>query len=605
VKLPYGIADFYHLITGGYRYVDRTAHIRTVEDMGEALLFLRPRRFGKSLWLRTLQTYYDLRFADEHERIFGRLAIGRAPTPLAHRYFVLVWDFSKIAPRGSSAEIARRLASYINNTVHNFSRAYRDVLPEPIPVEEDPVATLGHLLGVISSTPHKLYLLVDEYDNFANEVMVAGEENYRRLVHADGPFKAIFKWVKAAMAGEGLERLFLTGVSPLVISDITSGLNLCRNVYLHPHLAQLCGFREPEIEELLEELFTELRETGAGDPAITPAEALATMRDWYDGYRFAPGPAERIYNPTLTLYFLLHLQEQQSFPRQMLDANLAADEEKLRYLGRAASGRRAMIDLVQTGKPLEVSQLEERFTLGSMLDRGSQDVAFLASYLYYTGMLTLAGETPQQRLRLVPPNRVAERLYIDEVRRFLLPAGIDRSAATEPALKLLAEGEIGPLQRFVEEKIFKVFGKADYLWMDEQALKTAFLVLLFDDINYVMRSEPELARGHADLCLLRRPDRRAPGLWDVLFELKYLKLGHLGGSARELRVLGEGELEELPAVARALEDAEAQLRRYGRALAAELGGALRLRCYAVVALGFERLVVREVPFEPGSRPAEV
>lgn len=588
MKLPYGIADFYSLITSGYVYVDRTAHIQTLEELGRALLFLRPRRFGKSLWLQTLATYYDLRRQDEHERIFSHLAIGRDPTPLAHRYFVLVWDFSNVKPRGTSTELGDRLDQYVLGTVEAFLSDYAEHFPGPVAVGEDPVRTLEVLLAAIRQTPWPLYLLIDEYDNFANEVMVASEESYHDLVHTDGPLKALFKWVKAAMAGRGLERLFLTGVSPVVMSDITSGLNICENVYLYEELSTLCGFTEDEILGLLSELKSTV---GA---SWTVLEAAEMMRVWYNGYRFAPSAQEAVYNPTLALYFLKHLARTGRYPRQMLDANLAADEGRLAYLGRVTSGQQAVLDLIQTGRSLEVVELEERFTLEAMLDRSSQDKMFLASYLYYFGMLTLAGETAQGRLRLEVPNLVVEKLYIDEAQRVLLPAGPDRTAGEEPVLKLLASGEIEPFLRFVEERIFKTFGIKDYLWMDEHALKMVFLALLFQDVNYVVSSEAELDRGYADLCLLRRPDRRVPGLLDLLFELKYLKLGTLRKSARELRSLSSSQLVGLPGVEDTLQEAETQLRSYGQALSSRFGDALDLRSFVVVALGFERLLAREV-----------
>ena len=592
MKLPYGIADFYSLVTSGYVYVDRTADVRTLEDMGRALLFLRPRRFGKSLWLQTLATYYDLRRAGEHQKIFGELAIGRDPTPLAHQYFVMVWDFSNLKPQGTIEEIGRRLDQYVLGTVEAFLSDYRDELPGSVKVREDPIRTLENLLGAIRQTPHPLYLLVDEYDNFADEVMVVSEESYRGLVHADGPLKALFKWVKAAMAGRGLERLFITGVSPLVMSDITSGLNICSNVYLDPRLNTLCGFVESEVEDLTARLLIAMGERAG--PEIDAVSALAMMRTWYDGYRFSPDASELVYNPTLVLYFLAALLGLGKYPRQMLDANLAVDEGKLDYLSQVASGQQAVLDLVQSGQPLEVIELEESFTLRAMLDRSSQDRSFLASYLYYVGMLTLAGESPRGRLRLEPPNLVVRKLYVDEIQRFLLPDGSERGAGEASALKLLAEGEIEPLLRFVEDRIFKVFGVRDYLWMDEHALKMAFLVLLFQDVNYVVHSEAELERNYADLCLLRRPDRRAPGLYDVLFEFKYLKLRSVDRTGRELRRLERDELERLPGVEDAFAEAESQLREYRHALERRFGATLRLRAYAVVALGFERLLARDL-----------
>jgi hypothetical protein len=273
MKLPYGIADFYSLVTSGYVYVDRTAYVRVLEDMGRSLLFLRPRRFGKSLWLQTLATYYDLRRAGESRRIFGDLAIGRDPTPLAHRYFVMAWDFSNLKPQGTVEEIGRRLDQYVLGTVEAFVADYRDHLPGPVEIQEDPVRTLENLLSAIRQTSHPLYLLVDEYDNFANEVMVVSEESYRGLVHSDGPLKALFKWVKAAMAGRGLERLFITGVSPVVMSDVTSGLNICRNVYLDSRLNGLCGFLEAEVRDLVERLLAAAGERA--QPGVDAASALA------------------------------------------------------------------------------------------------------------------------------------------------------------------------------------------------------------------------------------------------------------------------------------------------------------------------------------------
>ena len=416
MKLPYGIADFYHLRTAGYEYVDRTHAIRTVEERGEALVFLRPRRFGKSLWLRTLACYYDLRYAGEHERLFGDLAVGREPTPLAHRYFVLSLDFSLInpepPPRGVNRDVSSRvdrigneIHDYLNRTLKSFVSDYRDHLPEPVTIEADAFHTLDGLLAVIRQTPYRLYLLVDEYDNFANEVMTSDPDTYDDLVHTDGPFKYLFKWVKGVMAGKGLERLFMTGVSPIVMSDVTSGLNMAEDVYLEADLNALCGFTGDELRSLLEKL----REQSRDD--WTVAEAHEMMRVWYNGYRFAENAAEAIYNPTLSLYFLSHLQREGTYPREMLDNNLAADEGKLEYLGRVASGQESVIDLIRSGQPLGIERLQKRFSLRTMLDRSSQDATFLGSLLYFFGMLTLDGRGRIRELLLSPPNLLARKFY--------------------------------------------------------------------------------------------------------------------------------------------------------------------------------------------------
>ena len=606
MKIPYGIADFYALRTEGYLYVDRTDHIRAVEEAGKALLFLRPRRFGKSLWLRTLACYYDLRYADEHERLFGDLAIGTDPTGEAHRYFVLAWDFSDIdpdpPPRGVNAGVASRLERIGNeihrhlvSTLETFLSRYHEHLPVPVELTSDAFTSLDRVLAAVEQTPYKLYVLVDEYDNFANEVMTAAPEVYEDLVQTDGPFKRLFKWVKRSMAGQGLERLFLTGVSPVVMSDITSGLNIARNVYLSPQLNGLCGFREDEIHDQLGTVLRERAEQGADD-AVTVDDALGMMREWYNGYRFAPDATEKVYNPTLALYFLLELQEQGKYPRQMLDANLAADEGKLEYLSRVASGQDAVIDVIRDDEPLEVEQLADRFTLRSMLERSGQDASFLGSYLYYFGMLTLDGVTHRRTLLLSPPNQVVKKLYADRILRFLLPLGEHRTASRHPSWDVMEGGAIEPLFDFIEETVFATLSNRDAAWANELTVKTVFLTLLWNDAGYVVHSEPELDHRYADLCLLRRSDARTSSLVDLLFEFKRLSLTELGMSGKDVKAESRDELVRLDPVKKALDQAETQLAAYRRTLEKRSGGDLKLWAWAVVALGFERLVAR--PFAP-------
>ena len=589
MKIPYGIADFYALVRNGYVYLDRTTHIRRLEELGRTLLFVRPRRFGKSLLLHMLSCYYDLRLGDEHDALFGELAVGTEPTPEAHHYFILRWSFASVDPSGSVADIGHRLQQYVLGTVEAFLSDYREHLSEPVEVVEEPVRTLEHLLAAIRRTPYPLYLLIDEYDNFANEVIASDSSVYDSLVRADGPFKQLFKWVKDAMQGKGLERLFLTGVSPVVLMDLTSGLNICRNVSQHAALDDLCGFREEEVRSLVERA---VADAGPDAPAVD--DAMEMMRTWYNGYRFTPR-GRTVYNPTLAFYFLLELQESGRYPRQLLDANLSADELKLRNLGRVASGKKALIDLIQTGKPVEVDQVADHFRLSDLLRASPTDTTFLGSFLYYFGMLTFAGDASWGGLLLDVPNLVVRKLYIDEVERFLLPDDGDRSDARRPALALMHGGDIGPLARFIESTVFRVFSNRDYRWLNELAVKTAFLTVLFNDASYyVVSSEPELDRGYADLCLLRRPDARRYELYDLLIEFKHVKLAELGHSEAELRELDDGALAALKPVAAALDQAEAQLGRYAARLREQHDDWLRLRSYAVVALGFVRLVAREV-----------
>jgi hypothetical protein len=589
LKLPYGLADFPTLIRDGFTYIDRTHHIRDLEELGRLLLFVRPRRFGKSLWLRTLATYYDLRTADEHEELFGNLAAGREPTANAHRYFVLTWDFSEVSPRGSVDDVARALGGYVNSTLRTFLRDYSDHLP-PMQVRDDAKSSFREILAAVRRTGHPLYLLIDEYDNFANEVMARDGGTYSALVHGEGPFKELMKTVKAATQGQGVERLFVTGVSPVVMSDLSSGMNILTDIYQSPELNTLCGFIDEEILDLLGRIRAE---SGGEASQWSLEETHQAIRDWYNGYRFSPFAEERVYNPTMALYFLRHLQRYGRSPRQMLDTNLAVDEDKLRFFGGIVSGQQTMLDLIQSGEAIEINDLAGRFKLGEMLDPGATDRTFLASFLTYFGMLTIEGESPEFTLLLTPPNLAIRKLYVDQVLRFLLPQGTDRTAAWEPTRALIERGEITALLQFVEEKVFSAMSNRDYRWMDEHALKMAMMALLWNDVAYLVVSELEVGRGYADLCLLRRFDRRSSQLYDLVFEFKYISLAEVEMSGKEVRALDRDALEALELVEQRLDAAEGQLRRYREALEERYDG-LRLRLYAVVSLGFERLVAREL-----------
>ena len=334
ITLPYGIADFRRIRREGMAYVDRTAYIPRIERLGSTLVFLRPRRFGKSLWLQTLANYYDVRRAEEFTDLFGGLAIGRTPTPRANRSFILQWNFSVVDPSGSIGQIAESLREHVSSRAKNFIADYKDRLPVKVETEGSATAILDSLLSAVRRTPHPLYLLIDEYDNFINEVMARDVETYRALVHTDGPFKLLFKAVKNATEGQGLERVFITGVSPVALNDLTSGFNIARNVSLEPDLAGLCGFEESEIRGLLDQIS---QERDLSPEALE--DAVATMRTWYNGYRFTASEGRGlVYNPTNVLYFLDHLHRHVEDVQQLLVPGVGVHVEHQRARGVADVG---------------------------------------------------------------------------------------------------------------------------------------------------------------------------------------------------------------------------------------------------------------------------
>jgi len=596
ITFPYGIADFQSIRRHGMYYADRTAHVRDLERLGRTLVFLRPRRFGKSLWLQTLATYYDLRLGEDFDALFGGLAAGRDPTPERGRYFVLQWNFSEVSARGSVDEIARHLHSYLNQQIEDFLVSYDGHLAGTVKIEADATGTLRHLLTRIRQTPYKLCLLIDEYDNFVNEIMVQDAATYRALFEQDGPFKEVFKSVKSGAEGQGLERVFVTGVSPVALNDLTSGFNNAKDVSHHPALASLCGFSEEELRGALSRI--------AGERALDagPEELLDVMRTWYNGYRFAGDSEDLVYNPTNALYFLEHLAEFGRAPQALHDQNLRTDRGKLAFLARTSSGSGVIEQLTEGDGTVKIRRLETGFSLDDLLTRIGKDDQFVASFLYYMGLLTRTRDVPP-RLRI--PNLVVRKLFLDRLLEIFLPRPDEYRAAHRAADAFFEDGDLRHLLDVFEQNLLPVLSNRDRGTApkrpgasgggaNEMVIKALFLSILFDDTRYAVFSELELEKRYADLCLLVRPEMRRHGFFDVLFEFKLVRRAELGKTGEELREMDDAALRRLPPVAAALAAARQQVLAYRGALVRKLGAA-EPRCYVVVAVGLERLLGEEAP----------
>ncbi len=593
LKFPYGISDFHTLMTENYFYVDRTSLLPEIEEAGKQLLFLRPRRFGKSLLLSMLENYYDVAKAEEFDKLFGHLAIGKQPTPKHNQYFVMKWDFSMIRATGEVASIQQALYNHINGCIEHFSQFYRDQLKTPIVCDpNDAVYSLQSLLTAVSQTPYRLYLLIDEYDNFANELMMGNhpvtDRRYQTLLYGEGALKTLFKVVKAASSGQGLDRVLMTGISPVVLSDLTNAYNIAKNIYFEEEFQDLCGFREDEIQAMLTQV---VKDCGLSPDRVT--DALNLMRTFYNGYcfRITEGPPNSlVYNPTMSLYFLEYFQKHCRYPRQMLDHNLAMDRAKLAYISQLPNGESLLWQALREESSVLIDQLSDRFGVEDMLN-AVKDQTFIASLLYYFGVLTFNGDTPYGQLSLKIPNLVSRQLYAEQLRERLLPGLSEREEATRVARLVCQTGELQPLCQFTEQHCLNRLDNRDSPWANELTLKTAFLTLLSSqDVFYFVDSETVLSRQYADLTLLVRPDMRKYQLLDLLLEFKYLKLGDVNLSGQAVRELTGEALSQLKPVIEKRTQARTQLQTYRSTLQARYGEGLRLHSYSVVAIGFERLV---------------
>ena len=583
LRFPYAISDFHALRTQGYLYLDRTTAIPDLEAAGKQLVFLRPRRFGKSLLLSMLAHYYDMNMAGEFAALFGGLAISQQPTAEHNQYLMLRFDFSKVSAKGNVDDIQRSLFIHLNLAIQDFMQRYQPMLKHGVTIMEDALGSLQSVMDAVKNSGYAIYLLIDEYDNFANEVLVhdvGNRQRYSDLLESEGVVKTLFKIIKAGASEGKIARVFITGVSPLVLSDMTSGYNVATSIYLEPRFNALCGISHAELEGLVAEVMQ-----ACGQDATQQADVLNTMKQFYNGYRFCEQPdSALLYNPTLAFYFLRHYQMEGKPPRQLLDGNLAMDASRIRYIANLPGGASVIGNILDEQNPVLLPYLENQFGV-EQLHRLQHDARYMVSLLYFFGVLTISGlGGALEELRLEVPNRVIYALYVETLREKTLPDLAQRREVEGLAKQFYQTADLQPLADYLETSYFKAFNNRDYRWGNELTIKAAFMSLLFDDTYYIMDSEAALQRRYADLLMIIRPDmRRLAVLKDVVLEFKYLSLADVGLTAEGVRRQNRETLQQMPVVQTALQAALLQLRDYQRVLVEKYREPQRLRCLAVVA----------------------
>jgi hypothetical protein len=602
MKNPYAISNFEKIRLEGFEYVDRTSRIPLTEAVGQYLLFLRPRRFGKSLWLSTLKNYYNIAKADVFDQLFAGTWIYDNPTKLHNQYFVLKWDFSCVDCTGNNVE--QNLYQHINDCIHSFAADYKDFLPEKIKIYPDKaMSSFMSLLSVVRQTGQKLYLFIDEYDNFANEMIASDQqEDYFSMTGLGGFLKTLFKQLKSATEGLGLDRMFLTGVTPILLSDVTSGDNIKTDLHMFPDFNDLCGFTDLEIKDLIRKfansLETEPRYRHVDIQSIFKSgkqswieDIFRLMKNLYDGYIFSPFTEKRVFNPTLVMYLLKHLEQLYGqLPKSLMDHNLVTDENRLEFIANLPGGREMIMELNQN-KCVNIPDITERFGLKTMTTISSKTRTFMGSYLYFMGMLTLSHQAQSGKLDLIIPNPVTQSLYIDGIVRWIVPDPQKRDLGIDAAEKLLSNGQIAPIRQYIEKFIFTTFHWRDNRWVNELTIKTIFMCLLMDK-NFLMISERQSRTGYADLAMIVRPDCRKYKLIDTLIEFKYIKPKAL--KLTNIKKLSDTALFKHKLVQSKLKEARKQAKTYSSELIEEFGDLVKLQTYAIISIGFDRLLYKKL-----------
>ncbi len=520
LRLPYGISNFQTLVREGYHFVDRTPFITQLEGLNERyLFFLRPRRFGKSLFVSMLQFYYGIEYAQEFEELFGQFAIGQAPTKLANQYLVLKFDFSRINTQTPESTFE----SFFDNVkegVSKFLDAYASYFMADdeayILSATNATAVMIRLFErfysaqVTNEQKCKIYIIIDEYDHFANQLIAFRLEDFKETVSRTGYVRKFYESIKSATGDGIVDRLFVTGVAPLTLDSMTSGFNIGSDISLDRLFHKMMGFEEADVREIL---------VGIGIDQSQLPHTLDEVRQWYNGYLFNRHVTARLYNPDMVLYFASQYARSNQYPEKLLDSNVASDYSKIRKLLRLDQPEiqnfAVLDELLAEGEI--AAQLTRQFSFERVFTRDD-----LVSLLFYMGIITIkAGQLT--RLIFEIPNFVISQLYFEYFNQLLLDRAnlrADEINIYDRVLQLAQENEIAPLIEAVEA-ILRQLSNRDAVGFDEKYVKAIFASLLYTTQIYTIHSEHETERKYVDLLLTRRPPIEPN--YQFAFELKYLK----------------------------------------------------------------------------------
>lgn len=529
VKLvPYGVADFATVIEQNLYYVDKTMFIPELEKQPRNLFFIRPRRFGKSIFLSMLYSYYDCTQSHKFQSLFGNLWIGQHPTPLQGKYQVLLLDFSQIT--GNIDKLETKFNSYLSINLDAFVRQYSEYYQaemEEILAQEDFEEKMELIFKAAKAHQYHLYLIIDEYDNFTNVILnERGENVYHAITHADGFYRDVFKKFKG-----NFERIFMMGVSPVTLDDVTSGFNIGWNISIKPEFDEMLGFSTTDVVEM----FTYYKEHGS-IPADSDIDAIVNdMKPWYDNYCFAEEALKkktRMFNCDMVLYYLRNYMDNGCSPRQMIDPNTRTDYGKMKKLlqfDKLDGERKGIIRKIAEEEQI-VTQLYESFSAYQI-----PKAEIFPSLLFYYGMLTIKGTRGSKLILGIPNNNVRKQYYGYLEEEYQAKAYVDVNQLTDYYYDMAYDGKWEEGLRFMADAYAKVSSVRDGIEA-ERNLQGFFMAYLNLNDYYITAPELELNHGYCDFFLL--PDlTHYASQHSYILELKVL-------SKKDFSAIVEGEFTE-------------------------------------------------------------
>ena len=547
-RLPYGINDFEAVIEQNQYYVDKTMYLPLLENQPSNIIFIRPRRFGKSIFLSMLHAYYDCSKKKKFQTLFGDLWVGKHPTPLQGRYQVLHLDFSYVG--GSIDKLEENFDMYLRVKLDGFMRIYQEFyltdFKEKFFKTDSATEKLALLQDETATKGIPLYLIIDEYDNFTNTVLnEQGENVYWAITHADGFYRDVFKKFKGMF-----ERIFITGVSPVTLDDVTSGFNIGWHISTKPEFNQMLGFSMEEVRKM----FAYYKEVG-GIPATSDIEVMIDeMKPWYDNYCFSKKALEtqsKVFNCDMVIYYLRNYMDYGQAPDLMIDPNTRTDYNKMKkllLLDKLDGDRKGVIrTIAETGQI--VTTLEETFPASRLTNPQT-----FTSLLFYYGMLTIKDTFGDMQILGIPNNNVRKQYYGYLLEQYQEEKFVDLNQMKILFTYMALEGKWRDALEAMAKAYEDVSSVRDGI-ESERNLQGFFMAYLNLNNYYYTAPELELNHGYCDFFLL-------PNLTHYATKHSYIL---------ELKVLPKKDYEAKPEDGKLSkaevqwQEAEEQIKRYAMA----------------------------------------
>ena len=508
-KLPYGISDYERLKENDYYYVDKTIYIEQLENLSEPyIMFLRPRKFGKTLFTSTLENYYDIKKKEKFDNLFRDTYIGKNPTKLKNSYHILKFNFSGIDTSNEETTI-KGFKKEVSSSIMQFVKKYG--MDFYVNNDDEAENILDNLVKAFSiqKSNEKIYAIIDEYDHFANELLGFNTNQFKNLVSKNGKVR---KWYEILKKGTEsvIDRIFITGVAPITLDSLTSGFNISSDKTQNARFNAMIGFTEQQLKSLMRDQEIEEKEQ---------EEILPIMKENYDGYKFSINGKEKIYNSNMCLYFLNNYLELRKIPNQLIDMNIASDYSKLGKMLSLCKGeeREKVIEKTVSGEGI-ISEITQKFN--PAIEFTETD---LVSMLYYLGYLTIAGEEIGYPILKIP-NKIMKEIYSEYFLKILkedIQLDINDNY-TEIAREIALEGKITKIVEMLE-KYLQNLSNRDYQKFDEKYVKLIFYCIAMNLKIFRLKSEMEVQRKYPDILLI--PKDQSKDYKGVMIEFKYLKKG--------------------------------------------------------------------------------